>query len=71
MRLRPLVGGAGKATVVVPVTAAASGFSTPNTKSPARCFATISATTTVIGNTEPDITNNTTTLVIVVIDQTD
>lgn len=65
------VAGGAKSRVVVPITATSAAFDTPNGKSPARCTAVITATTTVIGNVEPDLSNNTTHLVIDVVDKTD
>ncbi|HVM97211.1 MAG TPA: hypothetical protein VMT89_12535 [Candidatus Acidoferrales bacterium] len=53
------------------IRATAAGFATANQKSPARCVATLTAVTNVGGNVEPDSSNNSTNLVIDVVDHTD
>ena len=58
-----------RATVQVNVTN--SGFTSPNGRSPGRCTAVLSATTAVGGNSEPDPSNNSTALVINVVDRHD
>ncbi|HVM95522.1 MAG TPA: hypothetical protein VMT89_03990, partial [Candidatus Acidoferrales bacterium] len=61
----------GSLTGKIAVNATASGFTSRNGKSPARCTATISAVTAVPGNLEPDPSNNTTNLIIDVNDKSD
>ena len=46
-------------------------FTSPNKKWTGRCTAVLTATTNVIGNVEPNTANNTTNLVIDVIDKSD
>jgi hypothetical protein len=59
------------AKVALTVNAATAGFTAANAKSTGRCTALITATTNVMGNVEPDVSNNTSSLVIEVNDKTD
>ena len=62
---------AGRMTTGLMQFAIDGAVSTPNVLSPARCRVRLTATTNVMGNVEPDPTNNTTTLIIDVIDRND
>jgi hypothetical protein len=53
--------GGESATVSVPVTATSAGFSAPSKKSPARCTAILTAAP---AGTDPELSNNTTKVVI-------
>ena len=65
------VGGGGTGRLTVAVNATSTAFAASSAKSPARCTATLTATTDVVGNVEPDATNNSTQLIVDVIDKND
>ncbi|MBI3784005.1 MAG: PD40 domain-containing protein [Deltaproteobacteria bacterium] len=65
------VAGGAKGTAKIIVGASTSGFTAANSASLGRCTALLTATTSVMGNVEPDTTNNTTHLLIEVNDKTD
>lgn len=65
------VAGGAKGSVAVPITVGSSDFTTTNKHTPSRCAVVLTATTAVMGNTEPDASNNTTYLVIDVVDKAD
>ena len=60
-----------KGAFVVPITVHSAGFDTVSKRTPSRCTVVVTATTDVPANVEPDTSNNTTQLVIDVVDKTD
>jgi hypothetical protein len=55
----------------VTVTASSTGFAARNSKAVGRCTAILTATTDVLGNVEPNASNNSTHLMIEVNDKAD
>lgn len=66
-----VVAGGSSAKMVLAVNVSNSDFAAKNGRSPGRCTANLTATTNEIGNVEPDLSNNTTRLLIEVYDKTD